>query len=339
MPLGATKQLVASTEQSSCSLALASLFFLLARFSQRFSLDAAIIFSDILVIPQALGLEVLMKESVGPVLPNPIRTPADLVRVKTRAEIDVQVDLKYVFDAINLCRHSLQGTVPLIGFCGAPFTLMCYIVEGGGAKSYTHARRWLFAHPAESHELLALITSVLVEYLVCQVRAGAQLLEVFDTWSGELSQASFDDFALPYLTQLSREVKAELRKQKLPVVPMTLFAKGSDSQATLSALAKQGEYDLFSLDWSSNASEARAAIASVGASTGLQGNLDPCVLYCPESALRSATRRMLDAFGTGGNHVANLGHGMLPDHPLEGLRIYVDEVHKYSPALCAQTRK
>jgi hypothetical protein len=139
--------------------------------------------------------------------------------------------LGYVFDAIHLCRHSLAGTVPLIGFCGAPWTLMCYMVEGGGAKSYTHARKWLFAHPAESHQLLALITDVLVEYLILQVAAGAQLLEVFDTWSGELTAECFKEFILPYIKQLAQRVKEGLKKQGLDVVPMTLFPKGQHRHA------------------------------------------------------------------------------------------------------------
>lgn len=301
---------------------------------QRFALDAAIIFSDILVIPQALGMEVLMKDGVGPVLPAPITTPAELARLKTRAQVDVPKDLGYVFDAIRLCRHSLQGVVPLIGFCGAPFTLMCYMVEGGGAKSYTHARKWLYMHPEASHSLLALITSVLVEYLVCQVAAGAQILEVFDTWSGELSAEAFQDFCLPYVMQVAREVKAACKARGLVVPPMTLFPKGADYAvkwvAEASANSAEG-YDLISLDWSTSARQARNDVAATGSPVGLQGNLDPAVLYCSEEQIRSATRSMLDAFGGGGNLVANLGHGMLPDHPLEGLRVFVDEVHKYSP--------
>jgi uroporphyrinogen decarboxylase len=234
------------------------------------------------------------------------------------------------------------------------------MIEGGGSKSYTQARRWLFAHPAESHALLALITDVLVEYLVCQVRAGAQALEVFDTWSGELTQQCYDEFVLPYVGSLARRVKAALKEQNLPVVPMTLFPKGSDSATTLRSLAARTDYDLISLDWSTNPPEARAAVsvegqvqapaapaalaaaaAADGASSaraprivGLQGNLDPAVLYCSEDQIRLQARRMLDSFGPGGRLVANLGHGMLPDHPLEGLRTFVDEVHKYSPALC-----
>lgn len=192
---------------------------------QRFALDAAIIFSDILVIPQALGMEVLMKEGVGPVLPHPIKTPADMARLKKRSEVDVPTSLKYVFDAIHLCRHSLQGRVPLIGFCGAPWTLFCYMVEGGGAKSYTYARSWLFQHPEETKALMALITDVLIEYLLCQVDAGAQLLEVFDTWSGELTAECFQEFALPCVQRIAKEVKAGIKARGLDV-PMTLFAKG-----------------------------------------------------------------------------------------------------------------
>jgi uroporphyrinogen decarboxylase len=196
---------------------------------QRFDLDAAIIFSDILVIPQALGLDVQMQEGVGPVLPQPIRDPSHLARLKkfdTPAErAEVLDSLSYVYAAIHLCRHSLQGRVPLIGFCGAPWTLFCYMTEGGGAKSYTDARAWLFTHPSESAALLDLITAVLIGYLVRQVEAGAQMLEVFDTWSGELTAECFQEFVLPRVARIAHEVKKQTKAKGFDV-PMTLFAKG-----------------------------------------------------------------------------------------------------------------
>jgi len=332
---------------------------------RRFSLDAAIIFSDILVIPQALGMEVLMQTGVGPVLPSPIRTPEDMKRLKKKEEVDIESSLGYVFDAIYLCRHSLQGTVPLIGFCGAPWTLMCYMIEGGGAKSYTLPRRWLYAHPEESKQFLQLITDVLVDYLVGQVLAGAQALEVFDTWSGELSEDAWLEFILPCLKQIAAQVKSKVKEKGLEPVPMTLFPRGSDY--CLTAVATQTCFDVISLDWSTSASMARRTLdqAANAASTPssssaspssattvaprsipltLQGNLDPAVLYAPPEYIRRATRQMLDAFNVvnpskPGRLIANLGHGMLPDHPVEGLRVFIDEVHNYSEKIMKQRKE
>ena len=170
-----------------------------------------------------------MKEGVGPVLPEPIRDPSHMVRMKqfdtAEERKEVLDSLSYVYQAINLCRHSLQGRVPLIGFCGAPWTLFCYMTEGGGAKSYTDARAWLFRHPAEASQILDRVTDVLIGYLVRQVEAGAQMLEVFDTWSGELTAECFHEFVLPRVARIAKEVKRQTKEKGFDI-PMTLFAKG-----------------------------------------------------------------------------------------------------------------
>jgi uroporphyrinogen decarboxylase len=190
---------------------------------RRFPLDAAIIFSDILVVPQALGMKVEMKPGVGPVFAAPLAGPPDLDLLTVP---DVKVALKYVYDAITLTRHKLEGKVPLIGFTGAPWTLMAYMVEGRGSKTQSKAKRWLYSHPEASHRLLATLTSVCTDYLVEQVRAGAQLLQVFESNAEYLGKAEFDRFALPSLVAISRGVKERLAAEGLASVPMTVFAKG-----------------------------------------------------------------------------------------------------------------
>lgn len=189
---------------------------------RRFELDAAIIFSDILVVPQALGMKVEMKPGVGPVFDKPLVNPGDIDRLTIP---DVNTVLKYVFDAITLTRHKLEGKVPLIGFTGAPWTLMSYMIEGGGSKTLSKAKKWLYQHPEASHKLLKIITDVNVEYLVGQVRAGAQLLQVFESNAEYLGPVEFSKFALPCLIEINRRVKDKLVAEGLDIVPMTVFAK------------------------------------------------------------------------------------------------------------------
>ena len=189
---------------------------------RRFDLDAAIIFSDILVVPQALGMKVEMKAGVGPVFDNPLAVPDDMDALVLP---DVKTVLKYVFDAITLTRHKLEGRVPLIGFTGAPWTLMSYMIEGGGSKTLSKAKKWLYQHPEASHKLLEMITDVNVDYLVEQVRAGAQLLQVFESNAEYLGAEEFRRFALPCLVKINRRVKQRLASEGLEVVPMTVFAK------------------------------------------------------------------------------------------------------------------
>ena len=284
----------------------------------RFPLDAAIIFSDILVVPQAMGMEVQMVPGRGPVFPAPLEHPDDLKRL---AEPDVGRELRYVFDALSLTRNTLAGRVPLIGFCGAPWTLMAYMIEGSGSKTFSTAKTWLFQHPDASHSLLQSITDVLIEYVITQVDSGAQLIQVFDSWAGLLSQDTFNQFALPYLKMIA----TALRKAR-PDVPITIFAKGA--HYALEDLA-ESDYDVIGLDWTMDPVEARKR---VGNSVTLQGNLDPCMLFAPPEMIRREVKRMLLGFGTQG-HIANLGHGMLPTHDPEHARVFIEAVHEFSQSL------
>ncbi len=280
---------------------------------ERFPLDAAIIFSDILVVPQAMGLTVEMVKGQGPHFPDPLRAPGDLRRLRAP---DVEADLGYVFEALTTTRRLLDGRVPLIGFCGAPWTLMAYMIEGGGSKTFARSKTWLYRHPDASRKLLARTTGVLVDFLVGQIDAGAQLVQVFDSWAGLLAPEAFETFALPYLRQIAQAVGAAR-----PGVPKIVFAKGA--HYALEALAGAG-FDVVGLDWTM---DPRAARQRVGEGFALQGNLDPCALYADPATIRSEVRRMLDAFGPTG-HIANLGHGLHPTHDPERVRAFIDAVHE-----------
>ncbi|KAG0313066.1 Uroporphyrinogen decarboxylase in heme biosynthesis [Dissophora globulifera] len=289
-------------------------------------LDAAIIFSDILVIPQALGMTVEMVPGKGPHFPNPLVVPADIA-VQLKEKVDVYQELPYVFDAITMTRHALEGRVPLLGFVGAPWTLMAYMIEGGGSKTLSKAKEWIFKYPKESHELLTRITDVCVDFAVGQVRAGAQMLQVFESWGGELGPHDFELFSLPYLAQIAKRVKAELGSE---AVPMTVFAKGSwYALEQLSTL----EYDTVSVDWTHSPESAKAA--TKGRVT-LQGNMDPNVLYGGDEAIVAAATRMVRGFGSTGRYIANLGHGILPTVPVEAMHLFLSTVHRVGLEVAAE---
>ncbi|MFO8099080.1 MAG: uroporphyrinogen decarboxylase [Salinibacter sp.] len=281
----------------------------------RLPVDAAIIFSDIMTVPQAMGLEVKMVSGQGPTFPHPLETPDDLARLVTP---NVEDALGHVFDALTLTRQKLEGRVPLIGFSGAPWTLMAYMVEGGGSKSYRHARAWLSRHPDAAQALLRRTTDVVAEYLIGQVEAGAQVLQVFDSWAGLHGPDAFRTFCAPYLEAVAERVHAAH-----PEVPLVVFAKGA--HYALDALAAM-DYDVISLDWTM---DPHAARETVGDRAILQGNLDPCALYAPPDALRRRVQDMLAGFGPH-RHIANLGHGMLPDHDPEHARVFAEAVHEHS---------
>ncbi|EJD00842.1 uroporphyrinogen decarboxylase [Fomitiporia mediterranea MF3/22] len=312
-------------------------------------LDAAIIFSDILVVPQAMGMEVLMNP--GPFFPSPLTSPSDIPKM-LKEKVDVNVDLKYVFDAISLTRKELGGEVPLIGFCGAPWTLFAYMIEGGGgSKSFTKAKKWLYMYPEESKELLMRIADVCADFLIGQVLAGAQLLQVFDSWASELSPHIYREFSLPSLRHISTRVRAALTfrfphlfpppqagwKPKSKI-PLTLFAKGANQ--SLSVLALEAGYDVLGLDWLVDPKDARQMVKvslSEGHVTALQGNLDPDVLYTGREAIEREVKRMCLAFRSGGGAlaapyawIANLGHGITPGVDPEDMRFFLECVHKYS---------
>ncbi|KAI0723432.1 uroporphyrinogen decarboxylase [Earliella scabrosa] len=289
-------------------------------------IDAAIIFSDILVVPQAMGMEVQMNP--GPHFPDPLVTPADVE--KLTKVVDVDKELGYVYEAITQTRHALDGEVPLIGFCGAPWTLFSYMIEGGGTKTFQKCKTWLFKHPEESKALLTRIADVCVDFLVGQIKAGAQLVQVFDSWAGELAPHHFEEFSLPSLQRIASGVRAKLATENIPAVPMTLFPKGANS--ALASLAEKAGYDVIGIDWCIDPVDARTA---VGDKVALQGNMDPMVLYGGREAIEREAKRVCERFKGGKapkGWICNLGHGITPGVDPEDLRWFFECVHKYSAA-------
>ncbi|ODN85900.1 uroporphyrinogen decarboxylase [Cryptococcus wingfieldii CBS 7118] len=292
------------------------------------NLDASIIFCDILVVPQALGLEVLMEPSKGPVLPAPLVTPKDFERLNK--DVDVQKELGYLFEAITLTRKGLDGRVPLIGFCGAPWTLMAYMCEGGGSKTFEKSKSWLYKYPEETKELLMRVADVCADLLVGQVLAGAQMLQVFDSWAGELTPYHFKTFALPPLLHISHKVKHVLSTLGHPGVPITLFAKGANAPSTYRLLADPAVtgYDTLGLDWTVDPVEIRQL---VGQKVNLQGNFDPTVLYGGREGIEKEVERQSGRWlEAGGGWIANLGHGITPGVKTEDMGWFLECVHKYS---------
>ncbi|RKP18871.1 uroporphyrinogen decarboxylase-like protein [Rozella allomycis CSF55] len=266
-------------------------------------LDAAIIFSDILVIPQAMGMEVQMLPSKGPHFPCPLISPEDLNKLRMPVVKDV---LSYVFEAITLTRHRLNGRVPLIGFSGAPWTLMAYMIEGGGSKTFSKAKAWLYRYPSESKQLLAKLSSVIADYIVEQVLAGAQAIQLFDSWAGELSPKLYKEFGIPFLEEIVTVFRKKLIDAQITErIPLTLFCKGAHSSLKdLSDL----DIDVLGLDYTMEAIEASKNITK---RICLQGNLDPCALFAETETLKELTNENLKEFDSVGlPHIVNLGHGM-----------------------------
>lgn len=268
-------------------------------------IDAAIIFSDILVIPQAMGMTVEMVDKKGPVFPDPLKSPSDPQYKELMArDVDVEKELDYVYQAITMTRRKLKGRVPLFGFCGAPWTLLCYMVEGGGSKLFVQVKTWIFKYPEESKALLKKIAVLCVEYLALQVQAGAQIVQVFDSWAAELSPSSFQQFSLPYLRCISEHLPSRLRELDLDIVPMVVFAKGA--WYALDSLCDSG-YDVVGLDWLQDPAE---AVRIAKGRVVLQGNADPGVLYGSREAITAVVGEMVRGFGGGKQGwIANLGHG------------------------------
>lgn len=273
--------------------------------------DAAIIFSDILVIPEAMGLPYEMAEARGPWFPQTIRSSADVARLRQPEE--AAAELGYVYDALDLVSKVLAGSRPLIGFAGAPWTILAYMVEGKGSKTFSVARRFLYTEPKLAHQLLERITDTTVAYLKHKVQHGAQLLQLFDSWAGILPQQQYREFSLPYLKIISDAIS--------PLAPVTIFAK--DAWYALEDLATTS-CSVIGLDWQQDPQQ---AIHRTKGQKALQGNLDPCLLYASPDVVRQKTGEMLDAFG--GRHIANLGHGVYPDTPLEGVKAFIDTVKAY----------
>jgi uroporphyrinogen decarboxylase len=276
--------------------------------------DAAIIFSDILVVPTAMGMQLTVEDGVGPRFPEPLRTSADFDRLHDFVPDDA---LGYVLEALRLTRRALNGRVPLIGFAGAPWTLMSYMVEGGGSKSFAQAKRLLVENPERAHALLGRLAKAVGSFLVAQAQAGAQVLQLFDSWSGALGPADFREFALPYLSQA-------VRLARTAGVPVIAFCPGSGW--ALEEIAKESGADVIGVDWQTDAAESRRRLPA--SQVALQGNLDPCWLYASPAIIRERTHEMLGQFG-GRGHIANLGHGILPDVPVEHARAFIDAVREW----------
>lgn len=275
--------------------------------------DAAIIFSDILVIPQAMNVEVLMEEGKGPFLPKTIQTQKDIDALNTTGSLE---RLKYVMDALSLTKQALNGRVPLIGFAGAPWTILCYMIEGKGSKTWEKAKQFAYTEPVLAHNLLNKITAVTIEYLKAQVEAGADVVQVFDSWAGTLSPHDFKDFAQPYLQQIADALKAD--------APVILFPKGS--WYALKDLSQQNNASAIGIDWTITPQFARALTNN---SITLQGNFDPAKLLAPIPQIRKGVKKMIDDFGVQ-NYIANLGHGISPNVPVDHARAFVDAVKEYS---------
>jgi uroporphyrinogen decarboxylase len=294
----------------------------------RFELDAAILFSDILTVPDAMGLGLRFTEGEGPQFERPVRTEAD---VDALAAPDPETDLRYVLDAVRMIRGALQGRLPLIGFAGSPWTLACYMVEGGGSEDFRTVKTMLYSRPDLMHRVLKVNALAVTDYLNAQIRAGAQAVMLFDTWGGVLSDRAFREFSLAYLAQVVRGLDREHDGEPVPSI---VFTKGGG--AWLEAIAECG-CDAVGLDWTQDIGQARARI---GHRCALQGNLDPAVLLAPEAVVRAEARRVLEAFGplrdakgAGGGHVFNLGHGISRFTPVEAVAALVEAVHGHSPQL------
>ncbi len=279
------------------------------------NVDAAIIFSDILVIPEAMGCNYLMEENRGPVFPNRIGRPADLATL----HIAEAGELDYVYQAIKLTKQQLNGRVPLIGFAGAPWTIFSYMVEGKGSKTFSTAKKMLYLEPEFSHRLLDMITSSTINYLRGQIQAGADVIQIFDSWAGALSPEQYSDFALPYIRRICDAITE---------VPKIVFPKGAffahEELQTVNC-------EVVGLDWNMPIAGSRRSMPG----KVLQGNLDPCALYGSFADIKRATRRMLDAFGPT-HHIANLGHGLYPDTEVDKVKCFIDEVKAYSVASVAR---
>lgn len=276
--------------------------------------DAAIIFSDILTVPQALGIDVDLVKGKGPVMGNPIRTVDDAFAILAQ---DVPEKLHHVMEAITLTRQELNGRVPLIGFAGAPWTLFCYMVEGEGSKNFAKAKAFLYQHPDAARHVMKELTKATIDYLQAQVKAGAQVVQLFDSWSGLLSPEDFNEWAMPYLMEICDAIED---------VPVILFAKGS--WYALERLSFKSKAQALGLDWTITPEYAREATRN---NIVLQGNFDPTKLFLPIDELKRQAARMIDRFGTR-NYIVNLGHGILPNIPVDHAKAFVDTVKEYQAA-------
>ncbi len=299
-----------STPELACEVTLQPL--------ARFSLDAAILFSDILTVPAAMGMALTFTEGEGPRFPAPLRSAADVDRLTSP---DPEVELRYVMDAVRMVRRELDGAVPLIGFAGSPWTLATYMVEGGSSSHYRFAKGMMFAEPELMHRLLELLADNVCAYLNAQIGAGAQAVMIFDTWGGLLGARDYEDFSLQYMTRIVAGLEGWADRRQVPVV---LFTKGGG--AWLERMADSG-CDAVGIDWTVEIGDARRR---VGDRVAIQGNLDPCALYAPPERIREDVAGVLAGYGKGPGHVFNLGHGIQPFVDPAHLAVLVDAVHELS---------
>lgn len=291
---------------------------------RRFDFDAAILFSDILTIPDAMGLGLYFTEGEGPKFHHPLRTAADVEKLPIP---DPELELGYVMEAVRLIRKNLAGSVPLIGFSGSPWTLATYMVEGGSSKSFHRVKGLMYEQPTVMHALLDKLAQSVASYLNAQIAAGAQAVMLFDTWGGVLSTEDYAEFSLYYAKQIRSLLNTNVDGQQIPTI---LFSKGCGQW--LEAMTDAG-YDALGLDWQTDIAIARAR---VGHQVALQGNMDPIALYAQPDIITEKVKTILHKYGHGSGHVFNLGHGILPDINPEHVKAMVDAVHQYSPAYHAQ---
>lgn len=274
------------------------------------NVDAAIIFSDILVIPEAMGLDYQLIEKKGPWFPETIKGAKDVAAL-IEGE-DAASNLSYVYDALAITKKNLDGRVPLIGFAGAPWTLLCYMIEGSGSKTFSKAKKFLYTEPVLAHTLLQKLTNTIIAYTNEKVKAGADVIQIFDSWAGILNEQMYSEFALPYLKQI---------KEGIESVPKILFPKGAwFSHQKLSKLG----YDAYGIDWHNSVSHVRSVY---GKDTVLQGNMDPCQLYADHDQITDAATRMCQSYGK--NHIANLGHGVYPDTQVNSVKSFINAVKSF----------
>lgn len=285
---------------------------------RRYHLDAAILFSDILTVPDAMGLQLSFGVGEGPKFARPIDSKS---AVENLPVFDPEQELQYVMNAVRTIRRELKGEVPLIGFSGSPWTLATYMVEGGSSKTFTKIKKMLYADPHLLHLLLDKLADAVILYLNAQIKAGAQAVMLFDTWGGVLAHRDYLDFSLQYMHKI---VAGLIRHHDGRQVPITLFTKGGG--LWLEQIADTG-CDAVGLDWTVNLAEAKARI---GHKVALQGNMDPAVLYATQDRIEQEVSRILAEFGKGSGHVFNLGHGIHQDVPVESPAIFVDAVHRFS---------
>ena len=274
-------------------------------------MDAAILFSDILVIPQAMNIAVEMRPDVGPWLPNPIRSQKDLDRVVVP---DIHQSLGYVMEAIKMTKEKLNDEIPLIGFAGSPWTILCYCVQGQGSKNFDKAKQFCFTQPVAAHELLQKITDTTIAYLKEKVNAGVDAVQVFDSWGGMLSPVDYGEFSWQYIQQIIDALKDH--------APVIAFGKGC--WFALDTMAKSGASAL-GIDWTCSAKNARKL---TGGKITLQGNFDPTRLFSPPKEIKKQVKQMIDAFGKD-RYIVNLGHGILPNIPVENAAAFIEAVQQY----------